>query len=108
MLNGTVIQNSHLGSYSYTTVCTQSSIFGYHPSILNLIPDRIFRKIMHYTAILLANHIHVALQYHCRSVFIPFGGFFGNKNITDPVGFTLEISIGSKFLQKCDNMLLMA
>ena len=101
VLNVVRFEQSHFHSDSDAIVSAERSAFRFHPFTIDIGLDGILREVEVDVAILLADHIHVALQDDCLAVLHSWGCRLAD----DDVSCFVSAGIESKFLSEIEQEL---
>ena len=103
-----VLQHGQLGSYAYAAVGSESGVLGYQPSVLHHCLDGVLGEIVLDPAVLLADHVGVALEDEGRGVLPAGGGGYGDEDIAGLIGPAVHAAVGGKLLEVSDDVLLVS
>ncbi len=108
MLESVVNHHSQSGSYADAIVSTEGSATGLNPVAIDIGVDRVFHEVMLHVVVLLAYHIHVALEDDDGGVLMTGSGCFAHNHVSTSVGVHLDIVLLSKIQEICSDLLFMA
>ena len=107
MLNVICFQNSHFHCHTDAVVGTKRSPFCLHPLSINISLNGVFREIKLYIAVLLADHIHMALQNDGLTVFEAWSRGLSDDDISHFVPLCVEAELLAEIEQELDHLLFL-
>ena len=93
-------QQCHFHSYTNTVVSTQCSSLGLHPLAVDIGLYGILLEIEIHILVLLANHIHMALEYHGLAVLITWCCSLSDDDVSGFVNLSLQSEAFAELAEK--------
>ena len=90
-------QDSQSSSNTHTIISTQGCSFGFEPISIYIGFYRIVVEIVLGSAIFLAHHIYMPLEYYGRKIFFTLGCRFCYQNVACIVFFGLQVMFFCEF-----------
>ena len=106
VLHAGVSEYCQLGRHAYPIVSTQRSALRPHPVAIDVGTDRIGKEIVLHISILLAYHVHMALQHYRLAILHAWGGRLAHQHIARRIALGLYSVLFAKVQQILDDLLL--
>ena len=107
MLDVRGTEDGNLHGTADTVICTQGCTLGLHPLSVDISLDGIILKVKLYIVVLLANHVHVALQYNNRLVLHTRSGRLADNDIAYLVAYCLQTKTTAYLQQVLHHLVLL-
>ena len=84
-------QDGQFHGHADTVVGAQGGVLGFEPAVFDMDFNRVGIEIVLRIPVLFADHVHVALQDHARTVFVAGRGRFADQDIACLVGLVFQL-----------------